>query len=97
MSAEGDIQIGTNVMLRGGGPEMTVLTRSHNLVYCTWKEGEEMRQGAFRLDSVERAPRPAHRLLPGPPEPAEARVPPMASSADDGSAPTSASEPREAD
>ena len=67
MSTEGDIQIGAKVVLRGGGPEMTVLARSHNLVYCSWKEGEEVRQGAFRFDSVERASKSALRLLRGPP------------------------------
>jgi uncharacterized protein YodC (DUF2158 family) len=48
-----DIQKGAKVMLRSGGAEMTVQSRSQNLAYCSWEEDGLMRQGTFTLDTLQ--------------------------------------------
>jgi uncharacterized protein YodC (DUF2158 family) len=52
---ENDIQKGAKVVLRSGGAEMTVQTRSQNLAYCSWEEDGVVRQGTFTLDTLQLA------------------------------------------
>jgi uncharacterized protein YodC (DUF2158 family) len=49
---DSDIQKGAKVVLRSGGAEMTVQTRSQNLAYCSWEEDGVMREGTFTLDAL---------------------------------------------
>ena len=48
-----EIQKGAKVVLRSGGAEMTVQSRSQNLAYCSWEEDGVMRQGTFTLDTLQ--------------------------------------------
>jgi uncharacterized protein YodC (DUF2158 family) len=51
-----DIRPGQTVVLKGGGPAMTVQARSQNLAYCSWLEGGAVRHGTFAVDSLQPDP-----------------------------------------
>jgi uncharacterized protein YodC (DUF2158 family) len=48
-----DIQPGQVVVLKAGGPAMTVQARSQNLAYCSWVEGGAVQYGTFAVDSLQ--------------------------------------------
>jgi uncharacterized protein YodC (DUF2158 family) len=50
---DSDIQSGAQVVLRSGGPDMTVQTRSQNLAYCNWVEDGVLHHGTFTVDSLQ--------------------------------------------
>jgi uncharacterized protein YodC (DUF2158 family) len=50
---DSEIQAGAKVVLRSGGAEMIVQTRSQNLVYCHWEEDEVLQHGTFTVDSLQ--------------------------------------------
>jgi uncharacterized protein YodC (DUF2158 family) len=48
-----DILPGQTVVLKAGGPAMTVQARSQNLAYCSWVEGGAVQYGTFAVDSLQ--------------------------------------------
>ena len=88
MDDDTDIQKGAKVTLRTGGAEMTVLTRSQNLAYCSWEEDGVVRQGTFTLDTLQLASlAPGEALLRRTPVSAQAPVTALAPPAPDVEAP----------
>lgn len=63
MNDANDIQQGSKVVLRSGGAEMIVLSRSQNLAVCSWEEDGVMRQGTFELVTLKPADLPAGEPL----------------------------------
>jgi uncharacterized protein YodC (DUF2158 family) len=49
------IRIGDSVVLKSGGPVMTVQALSMSLAYCAWSVGTHRRQGTFETESLQRA------------------------------------------
>lgn len=76
MDSDGtDIQKGAKVVLRSGGAEMTVQTRSQNLAYCSWEEDGVLRHGTFTLDALQLASlAPGEALMRRAPVPAQEPV-----------------------
>lgn len=93
-----DIQKGAKVVLRSGGAEMTVQTRSQNLAYCSWEENGVLRHGTFTLDTLQLASlAPGEALLRRAPIPAPAPVAALMPQPDTEAPPASpTSEPPEA-
>jgi uncharacterized protein YodC (DUF2158 family) len=64
------IQVGDTVVLKAGGPAMTVQALSLSLAYCAWTAAGQPRDGTFELETLSfldrgaRA-REAHRGTPG--------------------------------
>jgi uncharacterized protein YodC (DUF2158 family) len=46
-------QAGDTVVLKSGGPAMTVQARSQNLAYCSWFEGDKLHHGTFAVDTLQ--------------------------------------------
>lgn len=57
---------GDKVVLKSGGPEMTVRTSSPDEIVCQWFAGKKLEQGRFSPSSLDAAPqshKPKHRKL----------------------------------
>jgi uncharacterized protein YodC (DUF2158 family) len=58
------IRVGDSVVLKSGGPVMTVQAVSMSLAYCAWSVGNHRRQGTFETESLQpadaREPDPQH-------------------------------------
>ena len=48
------IHVGDTVVLKTGGPAMTVQAVSLSLAYCAWTAAGQQRHGTFEVDSLER-------------------------------------------
>jgi uncharacterized protein YodC (DUF2158 family) len=48
-----DIQSGDTVVLKSGGPVMSVQARSQNLAYCSWFDGGILHHGTFAVDALQ--------------------------------------------
>ena len=53
MTQEQDIEKGTVVRLKSGGPPMVVRSVSADQAYCEWFTETERRQGTFILNTLE--------------------------------------------
>jgi uncharacterized protein YodC (DUF2158 family) len=54
----GDIKIGDVVMLKSGGPKMTVeFMVSDQMVKCVWFVGNELNRGEFKIVLLDRVSR----------------------------------------
>ena len=47
------IQVGDTVVLKTGGPAMTVQARSLSLAYCAWTQAGQGHQGTFEVDTLD--------------------------------------------
>lgn len=55
------IRVGDAVMLKAGGPVMTVQALSLSLAYCAWSAEGRLHHGTFEVDSLDFAARPGGR------------------------------------
>lgn len=51
--AQERVRVGDAVMLKSGGPVMTVRAVSQSLAYCAWRAGERFHSGTFEMESLE--------------------------------------------
>ncbi|MCB1764452.1 MAG: DUF2158 domain-containing protein [Candidatus Competibacteraceae bacterium] len=47
-----DLKIGDVVMLKSGGPKMTVSDKEDNDVFCIWFDGDQKKRDTFPKDTV---------------------------------------------
>ena len=50
--SEQRIQVGDTVVLKAGGPAMTVQALSMSLAYCAWTAGGQPRHGTFEVETL---------------------------------------------
>ena len=50
---EDRIQVGDTVVLKTGGPAMTVQALSLSLAYCAWTQAGQRRQGTFEVETLQ--------------------------------------------
>lgn len=48
------IQVGDTVVLKSGGPAMTVQALSMSLAYCAWSAAGHAHHGTFEVDTLDR-------------------------------------------
>jgi uncharacterized protein YodC (DUF2158 family) len=52
--AEEKIVVGDTVMIKSGGPIMTVNTVDRGIAYCQWFEKNDLKNGRFSIEAVKK-------------------------------------------